>query len=152
MARSGPGVFSVDGCMTSQPAFVTRALARLPKGPVVSEQKRNARDTERASPFLKPGETVRAAVWGYADFSRGIPRGRSVVVTEANLYIFENTFVGSVFSLLGIPRPTRIVASYPIGSVSVRNQGSFMHVGDEFLAVQMSPGRRPKHIYAALGV
>jgi hypothetical protein len=117
----------------------------------VSETTRSERDTEQARPFLQPGETVRAAVWGYADFSRVIPRGRSVVVTESNLYIFESGFLGTVFCLLRIPRPTRVVARYPIGSVPpLRAQGSFMHIGDERVVVQMSPGRTPKHIFAAV--
>jgi hypothetical protein len=117
----------------------------------MSQETRTARDTERAGPFLQPGETARAAVWGYADFSRGIPRGRSVVVTESNLYIFENRFLATVFCLFRIPRPTRVVTSFPIGSVPpIHVQGSFMRIGDERVAVQMSPGRRPKHILAAL--
>jgi hypothetical protein len=117
----------------------------------VGKETRSERDTERAGPFLQPGETVRAAVWGYTDFSRGIPRGRSVAVTESNLYIFESSFLGTVFALFRIPRPTRVVTSFPIGSVpSVHAQGSFMRIGDERVAVQMSPGRTPKHIFAAL--
>jgi hypothetical protein len=117
----------------------------------VSEKTRSEKDTERAAPFLQPGETVRAAVWGYTDFSRGIPRGRSVAVTEANLYIFESSFLGTVFALFRIPLPKRVVTSFPIGSVPpVHAQGSFMRIGDQRVAVQMSPGRTPKHIFAAL--
>jgi hypothetical protein len=113
----------------------------------------SARDTERARPFLDPGETVRAAVWGFTSAiggELGYAKGRVVVVTEKRICVLESKFLPTAFALSRIPQPTRVVAAHPIGSVPVRARGSWLWVGDERVVVQMQPGRRVRRILAAL--
>jgi hypothetical protein len=119
----------------------------------MSAETRIARDTQRARPFLEPWETVRAAVWGFTSAlgaELGYAKGRVVVVTEKRLCVLESNFLPTAFALFRIPRPTRLLAAHPIGSVSVRARGSWLWVGDERIVVQIQPGRRVRRMLAAL--
>jgi hypothetical protein len=119
----------------------------------MSQADRAARDTERAHPFLEPGETVRAAVWGFTSVlggELGYGKGRVVTVTEERIYVFESRFLATAFALRRIPQPLRVVANHLIGAVPVRARGSWMWVGDEKVVVYQLPQRRVKHILAAL--
>jgi hypothetical protein len=89
---------------------------------------------------------------GFTDFLGGLlgyAKGRTVVVTETRVYVFESKFLATAVALLRIPRPTRLVASHQIGSVPVRARGSWLWIGDERIIVNMQPGRRVKNILAA---
>jgi hypothetical protein len=118
----------------------------------MSQAARATRDTERARPFLKPGETVRTAVWGFTSVlggELGYGKGRVVAVTEEKIYVFESKFLTTALALRQIPQPVRLLTSHSIGAVPVRARGSWLWIGDEKIVVNMLPGRRVKHILMA---
>jgi hypothetical protein len=119
----------------------------------MSQATRATRDTERARPFLEPGETVRAAVWGLTSIlggELGYGKGRVVAVTEERIYVFGSKFLETAFALRRIPQPVRVVASHSIGAVPVRARGSWLWVGDDKIVAYQLPGRRVKHVLPAL--
>jgi hypothetical protein len=93
---------------------------------------------ENAAPYLEPGETVRAAVYGQTNvvppndvaLLLRIAQGRIVAVTQRNLYVFRR----GIFSFT---KPKSLLAKYPLGSVTVSSHGTLLNVATERIYVHL---------------